>query len=132
MQSEVLDLLLEYSNNSVVWSQCWDQYVQTTLSVQLNTMLNNEFDFCTSDMTSDTVVPKSAFRKMMFPTHRKAVFVCTVPRCGKTFTRRAENSKAHYLQHNQMSPFECEFCLVAFRRVSDLKRHVTNIHYQSQ
>ncbi|KAI8912764.1 hypothetical protein EDD86DRAFT_173946, partial [Gorgonomyces haynaldii] len=55
-------------------------------------------------------------------------FECTVHGCGKIFTRKAENAKAHWLLHQNLIPYNCGTCGAGFRRKHDLKRHTKSVH----
>ena len=72
------------------------------------------------------LLPKNAFIKVK--QDDKSYFECTVEGCHKRFTRRAENAKAHWLQHKEIAPFACTECPVRYRRKHDLKRHVASLH----
>jgi hypothetical protein len=142
MQYELTDVMFQYPyNNQAVWSQCWDNYFQPPnassqyssppMFPQPQIHLQDVFDGELSDsneLNNPLSVPPMAFRKVISSEFKKPIFVCTVPNCGKSFTRRAENAIAHYLLHKQISPFHCDHCSSAFRRASDLKRHVRNLH----
>ncbi|KAI0630336.1 hypothetical protein C8Q77DRAFT_1042083, partial [Trametes polyzona] len=54
----------------------------------------------------------------------EANFVCPVPGCGSTFTRRF-NLRGHLRSHTAERPFQCEWpgCNKGFARQHDCKRH---------
>lgn len=72
-------------------------------------------------------LPANAFRRVVMP-DMQVVYQCTAPECGKSFTRKAENAKSHWMQHAQIAPFICDFCVMGFRRMADLKRHCKKNH----
>jgi hypothetical protein len=51
-----------------------------------------------------------------------ANFPCTVPGCGKRFTRNI-NLKGHIRSHFGERPYSCSTCGKAFTRINDCKRH---------
>jgi len=59
----------------------------------------------------------------------EAHFMCPVPGCGSTFTRRF-NLRGHLRSHTEERPFVCEWpgCGKGFARQHDCKRH-QNLHY---
>lgn len=73
-------------------------------------------------------MPRGAFARHSDASTLKNYYECTVPGCHKSFTRRAENAKAHWLSHVHLSPFECMHCERKFRRRIDLNRHLYNVH----
>jgi uncharacterized Zn-finger protein len=52
----------------------------------------------------------------------EAHFVCPVPGCGSTFTRRF-NLRGHLRSHTEERPYVCEVCKKGFARQHDCKRH---------
>ncbi|KJA20717.1 hypothetical protein HYPSUDRAFT_121482, partial [Hypholoma sublateritium FD-334 SS-4] len=54
----------------------------------------------------------------------EAHFVCPVPGCGSTFTRRF-NLRGHLRSHTEERPYVCEWpgCKKGFARQHDCKRH---------
>jgi hypothetical protein len=88
----------------------------------------------TSPITADSSLkpyvpqlPHNAFHRVIL-NNGKALYKCTAVDCGKTFTRKAENAKSHWMSHNQIAPFICEWCVMGFRRMADLKRHCRKNH----
>ncbi|KAI9572296.1 hypothetical protein HD554DRAFT_2004405, partial [Boletus coccyginus] len=54
----------------------------------------------------------------------EAHFICPVPGCGSTFTRRF-NLRGHLRSHTEERPYVCEYpdCKKGFARQHDCKRH---------
>ncbi|EIM81144.1 uncharacterized protein STEHIDRAFT_67207 [Stereum hirsutum FP-91666 SS1] len=54
----------------------------------------------------------------------EAHFICPVPGCGSTFTRRF-NLRGHLRSHTEERPYRCEYpgCNKGFARQHDCKRH---------
>jgi hypothetical protein len=144
MNSKSLDLMLQFPNNSEIWSWCWDMYVSEcglapfcteSLPTNIGSLVGKQDLDCeistnSSGASDATKMPKSAFVKVKIDEFKRPVFLCTVPKCGKSFSRRAENATAHYLLHKQIAPFQCRYCASGFRRAGDLRRHIT-IHSSS-
>ncbi|KZO95542.1 hypothetical protein CALVIDRAFT_457889, partial [Calocera viscosa TUFC12733] len=60
-----------------------------------------------------------------------APFVCSVPGCGSTFTRRF-NLRGHMRSHTEERPFLCEYgCGKSFARQHDCRRHEA-LHSKTQ
>ncbi|TPX52482.1 hypothetical protein SeMB42_g01379 [Synchytrium endobioticum] len=57
----------------------------------------------------------------------KRKHVCTVPGCGKTFTRKY-NLMSHQRAHSNDRPFQCHHCASSFSRTHDLRRHIRSLH----
>ncbi|KAL1743362.1 hypothetical protein HDZ31DRAFT_41114 [Schizophyllum fasciatum] len=68
--------------------------------------------------TSATQIASASRRR------NEAHFVCPVPGCGSTFTRRF-NLRGHLRSHTEERPFECNYpdCKKSFARQHDCKRH---------
>ncbi|KAL1669686.1 hypothetical protein GGF50DRAFT_95008 [Schizophyllum commune] len=68
--------------------------------------------------TSATQIASASRRR------NEAHFVCPVPGCGSTFTRRF-NLRGHLRSHTEERPFVCNFpdCNKSFARQHDCKRH---------
>jgi len=68
--------------------------------------------------TSATQIASASRRR------NEAHFVCPVPQCGSTFTRRF-NLRGHLRSHTEERPFVCEWpgCKKGFARQHDCKRH---------
>lgn len=81
-------------------------------------------------------IPSSAFTQIPNTNHEQVAvkptytYKCTYGSCGKTFTRRAENAKAHWMAHMNVALFRCGagLCGQSFRRRVDLKRHLQRVH----
>ncbi|TEB38252.1 hypothetical protein FA13DRAFT_1612789, partial [Coprinellus micaceus] len=68
--------------------------------------------------TSATQIASASRRR------NEAHFVCPVPGCGSTFTRRF-NLRGHLRSHTEERPYVCEWpgCKKGFARQHDCKRH---------
>ncbi|TPX36130.1 hypothetical protein SmJEL517_g01475 [Synchytrium microbalum] len=64
-------------------------------------------------------------------TTERKLHLCTVPGCGKKFTRRY-NLKSHQRAHSNDRPFKCTYCMTSFSRTHDLRRHVKSLHTQQK
>jgi uncharacterized Zn-finger protein len=82
------------------------------------------------DPKDDYVVPQDAFQTVR-DENNNVCYKCTVSGCNKRFTRKAENSRSHYLNHLNLNPFVCELCTQGFRRKNDIKRHIESVHAQN-
>ena len=67
------------------------------------------------------VVPSDAFAKVIRDGHEK--YVCTHQNCGREFVKKSKNTRAHYLTHLNIRPFQCRECNATFTRRLDCKRH---------
>jgi hypothetical protein len=117
--SKLLDSLRQYMYTETIldgmlnakslleWSHYWTLYSQgqTTNKKPKETL----------------IMPLTAFHKINLS--GRFVFECSYDDCSKTFTRRAENARAHWLMHNNIEPFKCNACQKGYRRRHDISRH---------
>ncbi|EIN11888.1 hypothetical protein PUNSTDRAFT_99186 [Punctularia strigosozonata HHB-11173 SS5] len=96
-------------------------YINTSAVPRLPPILQVE----KQQVTTSATQAASASRR-----RNEANFVCPVPGCGSTFTRRF-NLRGHLRSHTEERPYVCEWpgCGKGFARQHDCKRHQA-LHYQ--
>lgn len=123
MQS-ILDGLIASESDFSKWSCFWTSYVEecrriTALPAPSRSLVR-PFDLIPK-------LPPDAFRKIQ-DNFGGVFYECSFNDCRKRYSRRAENAKAHWLMHLELSPFKCDLCAFGFRRKHDLKRHKSAHH----
>jgi hypothetical protein len=71
-------------------------------------------------------IPDKAFKKVV--EDGKQMYHCTWANCKRKFTRRSANCRAHWLRHNNLNPFVCMTCSLAFEKTTELNRHNLSCH----
>jgi hypothetical protein len=55
-------------------------------------------------------------------------YACNYGGCGKRFTRRAGNAKAHWIRHQRIKPYICYICSEEYSTLPNWKRHCREQH----
>jgi hypothetical protein len=107
------------ANSPSPLSNCWS----TNKTTDIGAIYNNEGK---PPIKVSSKIPDKAFKKVV--EDGKQMYHCTWANCKRKFTRRSANCRAHWLRHNNLNPFVCMTCSVAFEKNTELNRHNIAVH----